>query len=429
MGVTPNGEMMFRRIQECRLCDGPVLRPVLNLGTLALTGVFPKTESTPVAEAPLEVVQCATCHLVQLRENFDLGLLYGDTYGYRSGLNSSMVRHLQEKVRRIERLQELRAGDLVVDIGSNDGTLLGCYQERALRRVGVDPIGRKFYKYYQPGIELIPEFFSAKAVAETLGRQRAKVVTSIAMFYDLERPLEFVQAVMQTLDDDGIWVFEQSYLPAMLATNSYDTICHEHLEYYSLHQIVFLAERAGLKIVDVEFNDANGGSFSVTASPSTSRLAVAQETVDRVLENERAMGLDTPAPFARLKETIDAHRKELRELLGRIKADRKTVLGYGASTKGNVLLQYCGIDRNLLPAIAEVNEDKFGSYTPGTGIPIISESDARAAHPDYYLALPWHFRKSIIERERIYLSAGGTLIFPLPQLELVSAEAMASHVS
>lgn len=396
---------------------------------MALTGVFPKTESMPVAVAPLELVQCATCHLVQLRENFDLGLLYGDTYGYRSGLNLSMVRHLQEKVKRIERLQKLRAGDLVVDIGSNDGTLLGCYEEQGLRRIGVDPIGRKFYKYYQPGIELIPEFFSWQAVAKTLGGQRARVITSIAMFYDLERPLEFVKEVMQSLDDDGIWVFEQSYLPTMLATNSYDTICHEHLEYYSLHQIVFLAERAGMKIVDLEFNEANGGSFSVTASPSTSRLPIAQETINRVLEQERALGLDRPAPFIRLKETIDSHRTQLRELLARIRADGKTVFGYGASTKGNVLLQYCGIDRSLLPAIAEVNEDKFGSYTPGTLIPIISEREARAARPDYYLVLPWHFRESIVERERAYLSAGGTFVFPLPQLELVSAAEVVNHVS
>jgi hypothetical protein len=229
--------------------------------------------------------------------------------------------------------------------------------------------------------------------------------------------------VAEILDDDGIWVFEQSYLPAMLATHSYDTICHEHLEYYGLRQIAFLAEQTGLKIVDVEFNDANGGSFCVTAAKEKSRRAAARQQVNRILEEERELGLDTTAPFQKLQLTMEAHRKQLRDVLQELRAAGKAVLGYGASTKGNVLLQYCGIGPELLPAIVEVNEDKFGSYTPGSGIPIISDRDVMISPPDYFLVLPWHFRAGILEREKRFLSGGGAFIFPLPELEVVTAGA------
>jgi hypothetical protein len=332
-----------------------------------------------------------------------------------------MVKHLESTVRRIECLApNLSAGDLVIDIGSNDGTLLGCYRNSALCRVGIDPTGVKFGKYYKEGIQLIPEFFSAEAIERSVGPAKAKVISSIAMFYDLERPLEFVEDIVRLLDDNGIWVFEQSYLPTMLATNSYDTICHEHLEYYSLSQIVFMAERAGLKIVDVEFNNSNGGSFSVVAAKKESSRVEAKERIESILAQEQQMGLQTETPFLRLRQAMEAHRTQLCKLLHDIRAEGKSVLGYGASTKGNVLLQYCGIDRNLLPAIAEVNEDKFGSFTPGTDIPIISEREAMARRPDYFLVLPWHFRTAILDRENKFLADGGGLIFPLPELETVS---------
>src|SRR5260370_13802152 len=256
---------MYQQIEDCRLCYSANLSPILDLGNLALTGVFPKGELRNVPAGPLELVRCEKCGLVQLRHNYDFSLLYGETYGYRSGLNRSMVKHLESKVRGIECLMSgLSAGDLVIDIGSNDGTLLGCYRNTALCRVGIDPTGAKFGKYYKEGIELIPEFFSAAAIGRRVGPQKAKVITSIAMFYDLERPLDFVQDIVRLLDDNGIWVFEQSYLPSMLATNSYDTICHEHLEYYSLSQIVFMAEQAGLKIICGEFTYTRRGRSSVS---------------------------------------------------------------------------------------------------------------------------------------------------------------------
>jgi hypothetical protein len=395
---------------------------VLSLGEQALTGIFPKSalESTPAG--PLELIRCNYCGLVQLAHNYNLSMLYGDTYGYRSGLNQSMVRHLQGRVQKILSQVHLESGDMVLDIGSNDGTLLSAYPpDKNLLRVGMDPSAEKFRRYYPSDVVLIPEFFSARVLQDRIGARKAKVITSIAMFYDLERPLDFVQSLKEVLDTDGVWVFEQSYLPSMLASKAYDTICHEHLEYYALKQIVFIAEKLDLKIVDLEVNAVNGGSFSVTAARRGARYPEAVAEVARVLAREELEGHNTLAPLENLKKCMDSHRHDLRKLLEDLRSKGKTVYGYGASTKGNVLLQYCGIDAGLLPLIAEVNEDKFGAFTPGTGIPIVSEIQAREMRPDYFLVLPWHFREGIIEKESDFLSIGGKLIFPLPTVQVVSS--------
>lgn len=412
---------LYWPISDCRMCYGHELREVLGVGEQALTGIFPKSRDTEVPGGPLELVKCGDCGLVQLAHNYDLATLYGDNYGYRSGLNQSMVRHLHGKVKKIESQVSLKAGDLVIDIGSNDSTLLRGYSVSGLRKLGMDPTGEKFRKYYPDDAELIPDFFSAAAVKKLVGDQKARVVTSIAMFYDLERPLDFVSDILEALAEDGLWVFEQSYLPAMVATHSYDTICHEHLEYYTLKQIQYFTSRLGLKIIDVEFNDANGGSFSVTVARESASYPGADDVVARAIAEEEEAGYDTTKPFDDFRSVMTAHRRALRALLRDLKGQGKSVLGYGASTKGNVLLQYCGIDEELLPYIAEVNEDKFGAFTPGTKIPIISELEAREMRPDYFLVLPWHFRDNIVAKEAEFLAQGGSLIFPLPALEVVSS--------
>jgi len=417
--------MLYTEIKDCRLCHGTRLTTVLDLGVQALTGVFPKAQEPDVPGGPLQLCKCDDCDLVQLRHNYDLGKLYGETYGYRSGLNQSMVRHLHQKVAKICTIASLNPGDLVVDIGSNDSTTLQAYPDN-LTLVGVDPSGPKFKQYYPSHISLIPDFFSTKLVERAYPGKRAKVVTSIAMFYDLERPQLFVNEIAELLDDDGLWVFEQSYLPFMLETHSYDTVCHEHLEYYSLKQIKLMLDRAGLKIVDIEFNDINGGSFSVMAARAGSRHAETTDLIARTLAKEERMGLGGLELYRQFTAKVVDHRNRLLELLERLKREGKKVIGYGASTKGNVLIQYCGLDARLVPYIAEVNPDKFGSRTPGSNIPIISEADARAMKPDCYLVFPWHFRAGILQREQAYLQSGGGFIFPLPKIELVSASG--SHV-
>lgn len=344
--------------------------------------------------------------------------MYGHNYGYRSGLNQSMVEHLTSKVRFLERMLQLDDGDAVLDIGSNDGTTLAAYENTKLKRVGIDPTGEKFRDYYPPGVTLIPDFFSS-ALYKGTGLPNPKIITSISMFYDLENPVEFAREVASILAEDGVWHLEQSYLPSMLRSTSYDTICHEHLEYYSLAAIKYIFDRADLKIVDVVMNGVNGGSFAVTACKAGNPMRANSAVIQWLMEQEARMGLDTPRPYRDFEERVFRHRADLTRLIQGLNNDGKKILGYGASTKGNVLLQFCGFSASDLPAIAEVNPDKFGKVTPGSLIPIISEKEARATKPDYMLVLPWHFKTGIVKREADFLNSGGRLIFPFPEIEIV----------
>lgn len=409
---------MYSQIFACRVCGGASLEPVLSLGEQYLTGVFPRSPTARITKGPLELVWCKQCGLVQLRHSFNLDEMYGDNYGYRSGLNGSMVRHLQQKVRFLERLACPGDRDLVIDIGSNDATLLKAYAG-GHRKVGIDPTGRKFRDFYTKDITLISDFFSAAAFRSVFPMERAKIVTSIAMFYDLERPVDFVRDIHAVLTDDGIWHFEQSYMPSMLRTNSYDTICHEHLEFYSFKVVSDILGRAGMRVIDVQMNAVNGGSFAVTACREGAHHKSNTPVIAWLLRQEQLMGLETPKPYQDFARRVFEHRASLKELIESLVADGKRIVGYGASTKGNVLLQFCGLTSQHIACIAEVNEDKFGAYTPGTNIPIVSEKEARALEPDYFLVLPWHFKSSILEREKDYLARGGKFIFPMPEIEII----------
>jgi hypothetical protein len=410
---------VYTEITKCRMTGSPNLVSILDLGAQHLTGVFPPSPSTPVTKGPVELVLCTDGGLLQLRQSYDLGEMYGDNYGYRSGLNRSMVTHLEKKAAILESVAGPEAGDIVLDIGSNDATLLKAYREVGQRRGGIDPSAGKFREFYPPNIGLVTDFFSVAAFRELFGKGKAKIVTSIAMFYDLERPLEFVKAVAEILADDGIWHFEQSYMPSMLDTCAYDTICQEHLEYYGMTQVQWLLEQAGLKVVDVQLNAVNGGSFAVTAAHGHSKYASNATALTALLEDERRRELGKPEAYAAFRDAVFRHREELPALVRRLRADGKKVFGYGASTKGNVLLQFCGLGPEDLTCIADVNPDKHGCFTPGTNIPIVSEQEAHAQRPDYFLVLPWHFRENLVSRERDFLARGGKMIFPLPSITVV----------
>jgi len=416
----------FHEAKACRICGNTNLVRVIDLGEQYLTGVFPSLRSPAVGRGPVELVKCIgevpdrCCGLVQMRYGFAADLMYGANYGYRSGLNRSMVEHLRRKAEALQARVALGPDDLVLDIGSNDGTSLACYPAGGPKLVGIDPSARKFAKYYRDDVELIVDFFSAATFRMFLGSRKAKLVSSIAMFYDLEQPQAFVDDVASILAGDGLWHLEQSYLPSMLRTNSYDTVCHEHIEYYTLRQLDWMVRRAGLRIIDVELNGINGGSFAVTVGKQHGPAPTNVPAVERVLAEERALGLDTLAPFEAFWQRVLASREALLAFFAQAKRENKTIIGYGASTKGNVLLQFCGITPDMMPCIAEVNEDKFGCFTPGTLIPIVPEPQARAMNPDYFLVLPWHFRDAIIARETEFRSRGGKLVFPLPNLEIVA---------
>lgn len=409
----------IKTINKCRVCGGTELVQVLALGVQTLTGVFPKSRGVTITSGPLDLVRCVAepgCGLTQLKQSYDTAEMYGENYGYRSGLNASMVGHLTAKVGSILAMNVLSDSDLVIDIGSNDATTLKAYPQGRFTLLGVDPSGAKFREYYPADIRLIPDFFSAGVVADALGGRKAKVITSFSMFYDLESPVSFASEIAQTLHDDGIWVLEQSYLPTMLRMNSFDTVCHEHLEYYCLAQINWIMEKVGLKVIDVEFNDVNGGSFSVVVAKQASTRRTATATVREVLDREARDAPDSLGAFAEFAARVESAGAELRAFLSKAKKSGQRVVGLGASTKGNVLLQYFGIGPELLPVIAEVNPDKFGSFAPGTHIPIASEAEVLSSKPDYLLVLPWHFRGFFVKHPAL---KGKKLVFPLPKLEVV----------
>ena len=410
---------MFSEITQCRISQSQSLVSVLDLGTQALTGVFPKTAAEQVPVAPLELVWSPESGLVQLKCSVEPSEMYGENYGYRSGLNPTMVKHLERKTKWLEDSFQPGDSDLVLDIGSNDGTLLNSYRSKGLVRIGFDPVATKYLDLYDDGIEVVTDFFAYSALAE-ISSKKAKIITSIAMFYDLEDPVGFVGEIAESLHDEGVWHFEQSYLPAMLRTNSYDTICHEHLEYYSLSVVRDILASNGMKILDVQTNSVNGGSFAVTAALKNSTHPVNAPVIEWLLRQEENLELDSRKPYDLFRDRVFKHRDDLRALIKGLNDAGKSVVAYGASTKGNVLLQFCEFGPQEISCIAEVNPEKFGSYTPGSGIPILSEDDVRAMKPDYMLVLPWHFKEFIVNKESKFLEGGGRLIFPLPEIEIVS---------
>ncbi|MFA6004868.1 MAG: class I SAM-dependent methyltransferase [Patescibacteria group bacterium] len=415
---------MYKTIKACRICGNKNLKTIINLGDLTLTGVFPKNVHEEIESGPLQLVRCVgdkktACGLVQLKHSFEQSKMYGDNYGYRSGLNRTMVDHLKDIFVLATKAVTLKNKDLIIDIGSNDGTLLNNYDQKKYTLAGIDPTSKKFRDYYHKGINVFPEFFSAELVAKKFPGMKAKIITSIAMFYDLENPLAFVEDIYRVLDDNGVWIFEQSYFKSMVKVNAYDTICHEHLEYYTVRQIKWLLDQADMKIIHVELNDTNGGSFLVTAAKKKSGLKENTTLISRMLKEETAYGLSSDKLYVQMKEKILAHKKELKQLLKKLRMEGKTVVGCGASTKGNVILQYCGLTAKDIPIIADVNEYKHGRVTPGSKIPIASEEEVRKLHPDYMLVLPWHFKANLIKREASYTQSGGKLIFPLPKIEIL----------
>ena len=416
-----------KELQACRICGNTALEPVIDLGPQAIAGLFNdgRPENQLDRPLPLQVVRCqaqpggSACGFVQLRHTVPPAILYQD-YGYRSGINTTMRRHLEGLVRGIEAAVPLGAGDLVLDIGANDGTTLLAYRHDGLTRAGFEPSSIR-PEAGGDGLVYIPTVFDQREFERHLPGRRAKVVTSIAMFYDLDDPLAFCRGVHGLLADDGLWVLEMSYLGAMLEQTAFDAICHEHLGYYSLAALQRVVEEAGFAFHDIAFNAANGGSVRCAmvkrGGPAVPSLR--QERIRQALADERRRGYGTPAPFARFRAAVDRVRQELRAELARLRRQGCRVFGYGASTKGNVLLQYCGIGPDDLIAIADRNPAKVGRVTSGSRIPICSEPDMRAQHPDALLILPWHFLDEFLERERLLREAGTRFIVPLPQVRII----------
>jgi NDP-4-keto-2,6-dideoxyhexose 3-C-methyltransferase len=408
---------VLKSINKCRICGNDNLVTVLELGEQVLTGVFPKSIDAQITSGPLTLVKCVgsgQCGLLQLAHTYPMDEIYGANYGYRSGLNPSMVDHLKSKVEKIKNLGIIDKQDFIVDIGSNNATTLKHYNLDDCNLVGIDPTASKFKEYYTNNIQLISDFFSAAKYLEISKGQKAKIITTFSMFYDLENPLAFMREIVDILEDDGIWVFEQSYMPLMLITNSYDTVCHEHLEYYSLSQILWMTEHVGMKIIDVELNNVNGGSFSVTAQKIMGNMTAAA-SVQKVLDSEISQRLDDLQIYVDFALRVTESKDALLKFIENSKSNGKTISALGASTKGNVILQYCGIGPSMIESIGEVNSDKYGAYTPGTNIPIVDEQIIIARRPDYVIVLPWHFREYFDSQSKY---SELNLVYPLPKLTI-----------
>ena len=313
---------------------------------------------------------------------------------------------------------DLNYNDIIIDIGSNDGTFLSFFSKN-FNLIGVDPTINKFSNKYRKDIKKIPEFFTYEVVKKYLNKKKAKLITSIAMFYDLENPLQFVKDIYESLDEKGVWHLEQSYMPSMIKNISYDTICHEHLEYYSLKSIKYLLDQVGFLIIDIELNSINGGSFSLTVAKKKSGLKANTKIIEWLLYKESIFKINNLETFKIFFTHVLKQKKLLKNLIYNLKDMKKKVLGYGASTKGNVILQFCKIDNKILPFIGEVNSYKYNKFTPGTNIKIISEKAIKKMNPDYFLVLPWHFRDFILKKEQKFIKKGGKFIFPLPDIEIV----------
>lgn len=400
---------------RCRLCKNTELIDIIDLGDQLITSRFPDVGDTTTPSNLIVLVMCESCKLVQLKHTTESSELYEHQYGYRSGISNTMRQHLSDYQQDVLSKISLSKGDIVVDIGSNDATTLNYYPD-TVRRIGVDPTGKQFESYYGK-VELLPTYFTYENFHQTYGDIKCKVVSSISMFYDLPDPVKFAKDIYSILADDGIWTCEQSYLPTMLKQNSMDTICHEHLEYYSLHQIKDIADRANLKIIDVQFNGCNGGSFRVYFAKKSNENQSESPLIDTILQREVDEGVLEVVTYKSFMDRCQAEVQKLCDFLKLINGQNKEMWIYGASTKGNCLLQYAELGPSDMKYAVERNPKKIGKMT-STGIPIIGEEKMRANPPQYLLVLPWHFRDEIIKREDKFLSEGGQLVFPFPKFEI-----------
>jgi hypothetical protein len=416
--------LIYKSVEGCRICtrvssttEQGKLENIIDFGEMALTGVFLEDGST-VARAPMQLCRCVDCGLVQLKHSYALDSLYGEWYGYESHLNSSMVMHLQTKARILEELWGQDSGDIYVDIASNDGTLLSGYRNTSSTLIGIDPLIEVVSDHYPKQAKKIVDYFSAALYWKT-NVKPAQIVSSLSVLYDLESPIDFAIQVSEILAVGGVWHFEQSYLPSMVATNSYDTVCHEHLLYLNLHDITRILELANLQLVDVTLNDINGGSIAVTAIKSD-QIIPQPPFAKYLLKKEISEGYVSGKRLQEFATAIQLHSKELQDLISNLLTQGYKIVGLGASTKGNVLLQKLSLSRSDMSCIGDINPRKFGRQTPGTAIPIVDETlvIAESNHQTVALVLPWHFRTGMINKAGGILSSGGKLLFPLPRIEM-----------
>ena len=383
---------------------------------MCFTGKFPK-ENQKIQKKPIVLVMCNKCKLVQLGHNFDLNYLYGPDYGYRTGINKTMTDHVNYTVKQITKIVNLNRYDCVLDIASNDGTLLNFYPKNIVK-VGIDPLVGKYKKYYKNINHKISNFFNISDIKKLRLKKKFKIITALSVFYDLRNPNKFLKEVKQLLDKEGVFVLEHADLYSILKNNIFDTICHEHLSYYSSSIIINMMKKNGLRVFNHEFNNINGGSSRYYICHMDSKYK-SNKSIKYVINKELKFKLGLQKTLKNFFKKIINLNNKLIKLIKKIKNYNQTIHGYGASTKGNILLQFCKIGNKEIDFIADRNMLKYNLFTPGTKIKIISEKESRLIKPDYYLVLPWHFKKEILKREIKIRKKGVKFIFPLPKIEII----------
>ena len=413
--------MKYSIVKNCRCCNAKKLNSFFDFGKMNLSTEFPlKNKKKTNNKIPMNVKICGFCKLVQLQHNYDLKKLYNKDYGYKSGVNKTMNLHLESITKDVEQIIEFKKKDVVLDIASNDGTLLKKYKKKNLIRFGIDPTINKFKSQYPSNYLKYSGFFKKGIFQKKVKNCKAKVITSIAVFYDIPNPELFTKTISEILDKDGVWVLEQSYFPSLLANNAYDSLCHEHLTYFIFSQLNIILEKYDLKVFNVKLNDMNGGSIRIFICHKNAKFKNHKKNIDKIKKIEKKYLTNLEPNLKQFKKNILISRKKLKKFIKNVKKNKKIIHVYGASTKGNIILQFCNFTQKDIECAADRNEDKWSRITPGSNIPIISEKSSRILNPNYYLVMPWHFKDEILKRENLFLKNGGKLVFPLPKLEIIS---------
>jgi NDP-4-keto-2,6-dideoxyhexose 3-C-methyltransferase len=416
--------MSIKTRETCRVCGSTKLTPILSLGNQFVTNFVEEPDGN-YPKGPLDLVLCNSkdggCGLLQLKHTVERDIMYRK-YWYKSGISTTMIKALAEITAAVEKSVHLAEGDIVIDIGANDGTLLRQYKTLGLVGVGFEP-SNLWELALKGNTKIIHDYFNHASFSREFGDRKAKAITSIAMFYDLEDPNTFVEDIKKCLDRDGVWIIQMNYLGLMIENNTFDNISHEHLEYYSLLSLSNLLEKHELEVFDVELNEVNGGSFRIYVKHKYGKiqgLIGAEQRLRQQRDVEKKMGLDNSNAYEAFAKRIELIKNDVRHFLEREKANGKKIFIYGASTRGLVVLQYFGIDKRLIAAAADMNPDKSGKYIVGTGIPIISVEDYRKQKPDYLFVLPYHFLEEIRQQEKDFLENGGKMIVAIPQFRILS---------
>ena len=418
---------------NCRNCRSKSLIKVIFIGKQVVSSIFPKKIKKNSKKYSLDLYECKKCKLVQLGKSIPLGNMYGETYGYRTSLSKLMVNHMCNKYLKLKKILKLKNNSSILDIGSSDSTFLNFFsnERKGYNCYGIDPSAKKYIKYYRKDVNLIVDYFSAKAVNKKLiqlGKRenKFKLISSFAMFYDIDDPNGFCKDISSLLEKDGIWILEMSYFPMLLSNLTYDQICHEHVTYYTLSVFKKIVEKNGLKIIDFSFNVINGGSIEIICAKKNSKAKVQKNKIYNQLLIEKKI---SAKDYKKFNLRVDNIKKTTNLLLENIFKAKQKIIGYGASTKGNIVLNHCNIKSKQIKYICDENPEKYGRYTPGTNIKIISKKNMRNIKPDYLLVLIWSFKTEVIKQELNYIKKGGKLIFHLPFLHIADKENYHQHLN